>query len=35
MKRHSLPLKMVEFDEGKDAEEGRGMGNDCSGMCGV
>lgn len=30
-----IPLKMVEFDPGKDAEEGRGMGNDCSGMCGV
>lgn len=29
------PLPIVELDGEKDASEGRGMANDCSGMCGL
>ena len=30
-----IPLEMVQFDKTKDRSEGRGMVNECAGMCGV
>lgn len=30
-----IPLEMVAFDASRDASEGRGMANECQGMCGL
>lgn len=30
-----IPLEMVEFDAAKDESEGRGMANECLGVCGL